>query len=326
MNKGGRKLNEKTLEIENFSIYLKNEVKIVNSINLIINKGETVALVGESGSGKSITALSILQLINKNSISYSGNIIYENNNILNKNEDEMRKIRGNHISMIFQEPMTSLNPLLNIGTQIKEVFELHGESDDGYKKSEAMLRQVGIGNSRKILSRYPHQLSGGMRQRVMIAIAIACKPKLLIADEPTTALDVTIQAQILELMKEIKKNEKTSILMITHDLGVVSGFADKVAVMYYGEIIEFGCVEQILRNPRHPYTKGLIKSIPDLTTDSDKELAPIPGNVPSIGTIQSGCPFRFRCEYSMKICGLESPRNYMDKDGHITKCWLEECK
>ena len=237
-----------------------------------------------------------MQLVEKNSSIIEGNIYFEGINLNKLTEKEMQAIRGNQISMIFQEPMTSLNPVHKIGKQISEVLILHdlATKADSKNKTIEILKKVGIPRAESIINEYPHQLSGGMRQRIMIAMAMACNPKLLIADEPTTALDVTIQAQILDLMKTLQRQFNTSILLITHDLGVVSEMADRVIVMYYGQIVEQGSVREILKNPKHPYTVGLLNSVPNIDSDSEEPLIPIEGNVPNIGEITEGCPFRFR--------------------------------
>lgn len=300
-------------------------VKAVNGISFEIKKGEAVGLVGESGCGKTVTGLSIMRLI-----SYppgkivSGSIYFDGKELLSLSEKEMRNIRGGEISMIFQDPMTSLNPVLTIGEQIIEVLTLHKNisREDAKKKSIDLLNLVQIKSPEEVISQYPHQLSGGMRQRVMIAIALACEPKLIIADEPTTSLDVTIQAQILNLLKDLKSRINTSILLITHNLAVVAGLCTKVIVMYAGIIVEVGSDKQLYYNPGHPYTFGLLKSVPRIDEEEKERLATIPGLPPDLLSPPEGCPFCFRCNYSMKICFKEKPPFYNIEDGHKVSCWL----
>lgn len=313
----------------NISFHGENRTVIpaVKDLNFHINEGETVGLVGESGCGKSLTSLSIMQLIPKQTGKTDGMIVLDGEDVNTFSEKEMRSIRGRSMSMIFQEPMTSLNPVHKIGKQIGEVIELHSAEDRKTIQDMTIdiLRKVGIPRPEKIIHEYPHQLSGGMRQRVMIAMAMACNPKLLIADEPTTALDVTIQAQILELMKKLQEEFKTSILLITHDLGVVAEMADRVLVMYYGEIVEEADVRTIFRNPKHPYTIGLLKSIPTIDDEEEKRLEPIQGTVPNIGQIHYGCPFRFRCNEAIEKCNAHQPPLYRNGQ-HSVRCWLFEDK
>ncbi|MEG0259995.1 MAG: ABC transporter ATP-binding protein [Lysinibacillus sp.] len=311
------------------NISFKNDqseaISAVRDLSFTIQQGETVGLVGESGCGKSVTALSLMQLIENNSGSTSGEIIFEGKNLNTFSEKEMRKVRGNKISMIFQEPMTSLNPVHKIGKQIKEVLFLHGHATRANSKDKTieLLKQVGIPRAESIINEYPHQLSGGMRQRVMIAMAMACNPKLLIADEPTTALDVTIQAQILDLMKKLQQQYDTAILLITHDLGVVSEMADRVIVMYYGQIVEQADVKTIFKNPKHPYTIGLLNSIPNIHSETNDRLTPIEGNVPNIGEIKEGCPFRFRCQHVHAKCHKHNP-SLFKYGSQLVRCWLYE--
>ncbi len=307
-------------------------VKAVDGVNLHINRGETLGVVGESGCGKSVTALSIMRLIPwpPGRIA-GGEIRFEGREVLKLREDEMRKIRGNDISMIFQEPMTSLNPVFTVGDQIAEAVELH----QGLKRKEAMdkavemLRLVGIPLAERRVNEYPHQLSGGMRQRVMIAMALSCNPKLLIADEPTTALDVTIQAQILELMKKLKQDLGMAIMLITHDLGVVAEMAERVVVMYAGKVVEEAPVMELYKRPLHPYTQGLMKSIPRLNAPKER-LHVIEGVVPSLMNLPPGCRFAGRCPYAMDKCRSEQPSLKMvsgsDGDGtrHAVSCWLND--
>lgn len=317
------------LSVENLSITFyadgNERISAVRDVNFKVNEGETLALVGESGCGKSITALSVMQLLPKTDGFVKGEINLDNRDINKLSEKQMREVRGNDISMIFQEPMTSLNPVHKIGDQISEVLEIHGRATKAKLKQESinMLKKVGIPRAEKIIDEYPHQLSGGMRQRVMIAMAMACNPRLLIADEPTTALDVTIQAQILELMNELKNQYNTSILMITHDLGVVAEMADKVIVMYYGQIVEQADVRTLFKQPKHPYTIGLLNSIPNIEEEEEVRLEPIEGNVPNLGVIKEGCPFRFRCKHAFDRCSVENPPLFKHGD-QLVRCWLHE--
>ncbi len=304
----------------------KKEVKAVDGVDFQIKRGETVALVGESGSGKSVTAMSILRLIPKPPGEIiSGEINFDGEDILKLKEDEMNEIRGNKISMIFQEPMTSLNPVYTIGDQIMEPLRYHWKLDKGSarKRTVELLQMVGFARAESMLNEYPHRLSGGMRQRVMIAMAMACNPNLLIADEPSTALDVTIQAQILELMRDIRDKFNTSILLITHDLGVVAEMADRVIVMYAGKIVEEGIVEDIFENPLHPYTKGLLASIPSLEAETDI-LYSIKGTIPNAADLPKGCRFAPRCEYVMERCLHEEPKMREETIGHYSRCFLHK--
>lgn len=315
--------------MEHVNISFKNDkslnIPAVRDLSFHIQQGETVGLVGESGCGKSVTALSLMQLVEKNTSSIEGNIVFEGENLNTFSEKEMQEVRGNKISMIFQEPMTSLNPVHKIGKQISEVLFLHGFATRANSKEKTIeiLRKVGIPRAESIINEYPHQLSGGMRQRVMIAMAMACNPKLLIADEPTTALDVTIQAQILDLMKKLQQQYHTAILLITHDLGVISEMADRVIVMYYGQIVEQADVRIIFKNPKHPYTIGLLNSVPNIYSESNDRLTPIEGNVPNIGAIKEGCPFRFRCQQVHAKCHEHNP-SLFKLDSQLVRCWLYE--
>ncbi|KGR90639.1 peptide ABC transporter ATP-binding protein [Ureibacillus massiliensis 4400831 = CIP 108448 = CCUG 49529] len=298
-------------------------VPSVNGVSLQVKKGETLAVVGESGSGKSVTALSIMGLIEKTGVIEKGSIQLEDKELTKIKEKEYRKIRGNEIAMIFQEPLTSLNPLFTIGNQIGESIRLHQGLDKNETKQKVieLLNHVGIPRAEKIYYSYPHTLSGGMRQRVMIAMALSCKPKLLIADEPTTALDVTIQAQILELMKNLKKENQTAILLITHDLGVVAEMADHVAVMYAGQIVEYTNVFSLFKSPKHPYTKGLLNSTPKLY-EKHEQLESIKGTVPSPTAMPKGCRFNPRCPFAMEKCYEENPPLIQFEPQHFTRCWL----
>jgi oligopeptide/dipeptide ABC transporter ATP-binding protein len=299
-------------------------VKAVDGINLKINKVETLGLVGESGCGKSVTALSIIRLIpSPPGKIVGGEIHFEGKNLLELDEKEMRKIRGRKISMIFQEPMTSLDPMFTIGDEIAEVIRLHQElkKDEARKKAIESLKTVGMPDPEKRINEYPHELSGGMRQRAMIAMALSCNPTLLIADEPTTALDVTIQAQILRLIDELRKKFSTSVLLITHDLGVIAETCDNVAVMYAGHIVEYTDVNTLFRSPLHPYTKGLMKSIPRLDIDT-KRLEAIKGLVPNLLDIAPGCPFHPRCDFCIKRCTEDLPNLMEVKNNHLVRCHL----
>lgn len=322
-------MHEKLLTIENLSTHFGSDmgvVKAVNDVSFSINKGETLGIVGESGSGKSVTSLSIMRLLGNTSGRVAGGTITFNaTDLLSIPESSMRKIRGNDMAMIFQEPMTSLNPVYKIGKQLTESIMLHLQLNkhDANKHAIQILEDVGIPRAAEICNEYPFQLSGGMRQRVMIAMAMSCSPKLLIADEPTTALDVTIQAQILELMRDLRANSNTSILLITHDLGVVAEMCDRVLVMYAGEIVESSDVYSIFENPQHPYTQGLLQSIPKLGQPVEK-LPSIPGNVPTPKQMPVGCKFAPRCPFAMDICLEKEPGLYMLSKGHTSRCWLHE--
>jgi peptide/nickel transport system ATP-binding protein len=300
-------------------------VKALDGINLDIYKNETLGLVGETGCGKSVTALSIIRLIQwpPGKID-EGNIIFEGSDIMKMSDNELRSIRGNKISMIFQEPMTSFNPIFKIGDQIAEVLILHQHMDKETARKQAieMLKFTGIADPAQVAISHPHELSGGMLQRAMIAMALACKPDLLIADEPTTALDVTIQAQILDLMKDLKKKTNASILLITHDLGVVADICDRVGVMYAGNIVELGEVRSIFNAPSHPYTRGLIDSIPKITLKAGTRLETIPGSVPNLIYPPTGCRFHPRCSKCMDICKKEKPCMYEIGPGHFVACHL----
>ncbi len=297
-------------------------VKAVDNINLKIKKGETLGLVGESGCGKSVTALSILRLIpSPPGKIVGGEIIFEGKNLVDLTEKEMRKIRGRKISMIFQEPMTSLDPMFTIGDEIKEVIKLHQglSKEESRKKTLELLKKVGMPDPGKRINEYPHELSGGMRQRAMIAMALSCNPTLLIADEPTTALDVTIQAQILKLIDKLKKEFGTSVMIITHDLGVIAETCENVAVMYAGNIVEHTNVKTLFSNPLHPYTKALMKSIPRLDVDTER-LEIIRGLVPNLLDLPSGCPFHPRCFYCFNRCPNEKPKLKTTEKNHLVAC------
>ena len=322
-------MSQHLLEIKGLDIHYITEegtVKAVNKMNLELSRGETLGLVGETGAGKTTTALGIMRLVaNPPGKIVGGEIIYEGKDLLKNTESEMRKVRGNKISMIFQDPMTSLNPVMTVGEQIAEVILLHQKVSkaDSIKKAQEMLETVGIPGDR--YKDYPHQFSGGMKQRVVIAIALACNPQLLIADEPTTALDVTIQAQVLALMNKLKKDFDTSMIMITHDLGIVAEVCDKVAIMYAGSVVEYTNKESLYTDPMHPYTVGLFNSIPDLDADEPR-LKPIRGLMPDPTNLPSGCPFHPRCPKAMEICKEKEPPEIYVKEDHMVKCFLYENK
>ncbi|MEE1258400.1 MAG: ABC transporter ATP-binding protein [Lachnospiraceae bacterium] len=302
------------------------EVKALNDVSIQVKQGEVLGIVGESGSGKSVTAYSLMGLTAHPGKLVGGTLGFNGHEIHNMSEKEFRKIRGNEISIIFQDPMTSLNPVYSIGNQIEEVILLHTGKNkkEAHERAVELLTLVGINEPEKRLKQYPHELSGGMRQRVMIAIALACEPKLLIADEPTTALDVTIQAQILELMMELKDKLGMAIIMITHDLGVVASMCEKIAVMYGGRIVEYGTTDDIFYNPKHEYTKGLLKSIPRLDAEVHERLVPIEGTPIDLLNPPKGCPFAPRCSSCMKICLKEMPPVTTFSDVHYTQCWMNQ--
>ncbi|MFC0557582.1 ABC transporter ATP-binding protein [Halalkalibacter alkalisediminis] len=300
------------------------EIPAVDGVSIKVYKGEVVGIVGESGCGKSVTSLSVMKLVpSPPGKVVDGQILFKGEDLAQASIKRMRKIRGNEIAMIFQEPMTSLNPLFTIGDQIMEAIRNHNSISKRQAKERAveMLNKVGIPRADQIVDEYPHQLSGGMRQRVMIAIAMSCDPEVLIADEPTTALDVTIQAQILDLMRTLNKENDTAIMLITHDLGVVAEICDRVVVMYAGKVVEEGDVRTILKAPEHPYTKGLIRSLPKIH-QKEEQLYSIPGQVPKPGSIKVGCRFAARCESVMTKCYEEDPALISIKDGHHCRCFL----
>lgn len=317
------------LEVKNLCTYFYTQagvVKSVNDVSFNIRQGETVCVVGESGCGKSVTSMSILKLIpSPPGKIVSGEIIFKGKNLLDLSEDELRQIRGNEISVIFQEPMTSLNPVFTIGYQISESLMLHKKlsKEEARKASIDVLKLVGIPRADSIFDSYPHELSGGMRQRAMIAMALSCDPELLIADEPTTALDVTIQAQILDLMRDLKKKLNTAIMLITHDLGVVAEMADYVVVMYAGKVVEEAPVHELFKNPLHPYTVGLLKSKPSINDKVDR-LYSIPGQVPNPVGMPENCYFCERCEKAKDICRKKQPHLVQVNDVHKVACWLYE--
>lgn len=308
-----------------FTTY-SGEVTAVDNVSLQLNKGEVLGIVGESGSGKSVTSESILQLLDEDLTSYDGKILFEGKNLLEMSSKQIQKLRGNEISMIFQDPMSSLNPVMPIGKQIVEVIRLHQKvsKKEAQKKVVELLRLTGIPSPEQRAKEYPHEISGGMRQRIMIAMALACEPKLLIADEPTTALDVTIQAQILDLMMDLKEKLNMGVLFITHDLGVVANICTKVVVMYLGQVMEETDVKTLFSKPLHPYTMGLIKSVPHLDGDRTQELSSIPGTVPPLSNVPDGCRFAPRCPFATEKCHKEVPVLEHADDTHRVRCWHYE--
>ena len=315
------------IEHERLSFFTPaGEVKALNDVSFHIKQGEVLGIVGESGSGKSVTAYSLMGLTAYPGKLLGGTLDFNGHRINDMTEKEFQKMRGNEVSIIFQDPMTSLNPVYTIGNQIREVIRLHTNKSkkEVQERAEKLLQLVGINEPKKRLKQYPHELSGGMRQRVMIAIALACEPKLLIADEPTTALDVTIQAQILELMMDLKDKLGMAIMMITHDLGVVASMCDHIAVMYAGNIVEYGTTDDIFYNPKHEYTKGLIRSIPRMDSKEHERLVPIEGTPVDMLNPPKGCPFASRCDECMQICLREkAPVTYFG-DVHYTSCWMNQ--
>ena len=320
-------MSEKLLEVKNLKTYFYTDegvVKSVDDVSFDVEKGKTLGIVGESGCGKSITSLSIMQLVETPPGKIvGGEIIYQGENLLEKNKDQMRKIRGGEIAMIFQEPMTSLNPVFTVGKQIMEALRLHTDLDKEKAKERAieMLKLVKIPLPEKRFNEYPHQLSGGMRQRVMIAMALSCEPKLLIADEPTTALDVTIQEQILQLIRELNEKLGMSVLFITHDMGAVANLCHNVKVMYLGQVVEEASTEELFQNPLHPYTQGLLSCIPHLGVKKGEPLPVIEGSVPPLSKVPVGCHFCTRCKMADQHCMEHEPPACEVAPGHVVKCW-----
>ncbi|WP_291653601.1 ABC transporter ATP-binding protein [Clostridium sp.] len=315
------------LEVKNLKTSFRThigDVQAVRGVSLHLDKGEALGIVGESGCGKSVTMMSLMRLLADNAIIESDNIMFDGKDITNPTEKEMQKIRGNEMAMIFQDPMTSLNPLFTVGQQLTEHLIKH----KNVSKKEAndlaikMLDMVGIPSPEKRLKQYPHEFSGGMRQRVMIAMSLICEPKLIIADEPTTALDVTIQAQILDLMKDLKEKVNSSIILITHDLGVVADLCTRINVMYGGLVVEEGSDEDIFYNGKHPYTWGLLNSVPNPKSEIKEKLTPIEGQPPDLLKPPVGCPFAARCKYTMKVCIEKQPPLFEISEGHRAACWL----
>ena len=318
-------MSETILSIENLRIHFETfagEVQAIRGVNLKLEKGETLALVGESGSGKSVTAKSIMKLLSNTAVVKVGTITFKGENILEKSERDMQSIRGKKIAMIFQDPMTSLDPTMKIGKQITEVIIKHEKAskEEADKRAEELLELVGIPNAKERMKQYPHQFSGGQRQRIVIAIALACNPDVLIADEPTTALDVTIQAQILELLKELQQKFQMAIIFITHDLGVVANVADRVAVMYAGKVVEVGTAEEVFYNPQHPYTWGLLRSMPTLHTGDT--LYAIPGSPPDLLDPPVGDAFALRSDVALEIDRVKEPPMFEVSPTHFAATWL----
>jgi len=314
------------LQVKNLNTSFHTEdgvVRAVNGVSFTLNHGEALGIVGESGCGKSVACLSIMRLINHPGKVEADGILLEGNDLLQFGEKNMRSVRGNEMAFIFQEPMTSLNPVFTVGFQLQEVIRLHQglNKHESWKKSVEMLKMVGIPHPENIAKEYPHCLSGGMKQRAMIAMALSCEPKVLFADEPTTALDVTIQAQILQLMHDLRERINTAIIFISHDLGVISEMVDRVIVMYCGRVIEESETRNIIKDPKHPYTIGLINSKPQINEDIEK-LVPISGSVPNPLHMPSGCPYHPRCDHAMEICAEEMPEKTEVSSDHYVNCWL----
>jgi oligopeptide transport system ATP-binding protein len=321
-------LSDPILQVRNLQTHFKTDagvVKAVDGVSFDLHKGETLGIVGESGSGKSVTNLSLMRLIpSPPGKIVGGEVMFHDTDLLKVSDNEMRSIRGNKVSMIFQDPMTSLNPFLKVSTQLIETIQLHQGLGKRAARAQAveMLSMVGIPKPEKRIEQYPHQFSGGMRQRVMIAMALSCDPEILIADEPTTALDVTIQAQILEIIQRLSQEMGTAVIMITHDLGVVAGMCDNVAVMYAGKVVETGSTKELFADPKHPYTKGLISSVPRLDQDHQERLFSIEGQPPNLIDLPDACPFYPRCDHAMDICKQKYPASETLSATRAVNCWL----
>lgn len=318
----------KLLEVKNLNVQFRTQnglVKAIRNVSFDLSEGETLCLVGESGSGKSVTSKAIMGLLAKNGFVANGSIMYNKKDITKMSKEEIHEVRGDEIAMIFQDPMTSLNPTMKIGKQIAEAYRIHkpnSTKEQAKRRAIELIKEVGITRAEQRYNAYPHQFSGGMRQRIVIAIALACEPKVLICDEPTTALDVTIQAQILDLLNELKKKHNTSLIFITHDLGVVANMADRVAVMYAGQVVEVGTVDEIFYKPEHPYTWGLLASMPDLDSDQAQDLVAIPGTPPNLLKPPKGDAFSLRSEYAMEVDKEHEPPMFKISDTHYAKTWL----
>jgi oligopeptide/dipeptide ABC transporter ATP-binding protein len=323
-------VTEKLLDINGLKVSFRTEdglVRAVDGISIGVSKGEVLGIVGESGSGKSVTMMSVMRLIIDPNVRFEGTVLYKGRDLMELSQDDMREVRGKEIAMIFQDPMTSLNPVYTVGWQIEEQINAHESLAKGAARARVieLLRAVGIPNPEARIDDYPHQFSGGMRQRVMIAMGLSCNPDLLIADEPTTALDVTIQAQILELIKRLRQEFDSAIVLITHDMGVVADIADRVVVMYAGRIVEQGPKNEVFRNPQHPYTWGLLNSIPRLDRPKSRRLSTIPGQPPSMLALPSGCRFRPRCAYAFDRCATEDPMlEPRVGENHLDACFLTQ--
>src|SRR5213596_980232 len=319
---------ERLLEVKDLKVRFATEdgiVHAVDGVNFELDRGQVLGIVGESGSGKSVTAMTLLGLTRENNTRFEGEVLYKGRNVLAMNEDELQEVRGNEMSMIFQDPMTSLNPVYTVGAQICEAIQTHEKADKRSARLRAieLLKQVGIPNAESRVDNFPHEFSGGMRQRAMIAMALACNPDVLIADEPTTALDVTIQAQILELIDKLKDDFDSAVILITHDLGVVAEIADEIAVMYAGRIVEYGDKRDIFYDPQMPYTWGLLGSIPRLDRPKQERLHSIEGTPPSLINLPEGCKFRPRCPHAFDKCTEEPElRNRTEEHAHLDRCWL----
>ena len=320
-------MNDKLLEIKDLHVSFRTpagEVKAVNGISYSLKQGNVLGIVGESGSGKSVSVNALMGLVAEPGRVTGGSITFDGRDVLAMNKKQLRSLRGKEIGMVFQDPMTSLNPVFTIGNQLIETLLLHTNMSkaEAYKRSVESLAMVGISNPERRMKQYPHEFSGGMRQRAMIAMTLLCKPKLLIADEPTTALDVTIQAQILELMKDLKRMINSSIILITHDLGIISDLCDEVIVMYAGRIAERGSIDDIFYRTAHPYTSGLLKCLPRLDSDGSEPLVPIEGTPVDLIALPKGCPFASRCNQCMKVCIDHQPPLAEVGEGHLSACWL----